>query len=118
MTASEAREQRTYGNWRAGQRAGLFGLGPVATGAAFAVMIIGALMLTFSRAAAVYTLICGAVALAPLAIKIQGRTGFQVVSTRIAWFFARSARRHVYLSGIASPVSDTHRLPGVLAKSL
>ncbi|MEV0216526.1 hypothetical protein AB0H52_25070, partial [Micromonospora sp. NPDC050695] len=69
-------EQRTYGNWRLGRGAGLFGLGPAGTIAAFLVMVLAAAMLTVSPPAALITAITGLLVLAPLAIRINGRTGF------------------------------------------
>jgi hypothetical protein len=121
VTATATRDpetqQRTYGNWRLGKGAGLFGLGPVGTGAAFAVMAVSAgLLVVDFRLAAVF-LVIGAAVLAPLAVRVNGRTGLQVLAARIAWWQGTSARQHVYLSGVASRVTDTNQLPGVLARS-
>ncbi|MFI7438193.1 SCO6880 family protein [Micromonospora haikouensis] len=110
-------EQRTYGNWRIGRGAGLFGLGPVGTIAAFLVMVLAAAMLPVSTLAALITAVVGVLALAPLAIRVNGRTGFQVLTARVAWWLTRARRHHVYVSGVASRVTDAHQLPGVLARS-
>ena len=110
-------QQRTYGHWRLGRGAGLFGLGPVGTIAAFLVMVLAAAMLPVSVLAALITAVTGLLVLAPLAIRINGRTGFQVITARIAWWLARSRRHHVYISGVASRVAAAHQLPGVLARS-
>jgi len=110
-------QQRTYGNWRLGQRAGLFGLGPAATVAAFAVMVISIILMVISVPVALGFAAFGALTLAPLAIRINGRTGLQVLAARMAWWMGRSGRQHVYFSGIVSRVTETHRLPGVLATS-
>jgi hypothetical protein len=120
MTASvkeSTPSQRTYGNWRLGRRAGLFGLGPVGTVAAFVVMAVAAGMLAIDFYLALWIALLGLLALSPLAIRINGRTGFQVLSARIAWHLGRSRRHHVYISGIASPVTEQHQLPGILARS-
>ena len=92
---SSGEQQRTYGNWRLGRGAGLFGLGPVGTIAAFLVMVLAAAMLPISVLAALVTALVGVLVLAPLAIRINGRTGFQVITARIAWWLARSRRQHV-----------------------
>jgi hypothetical protein len=110
-------EQRTYGNWRLGRRAGLFGLGPAGTTAAFIVMAISAGLLAVSFYAALWVALLGLLALGPLAVRVNGRTGLQVLGARAAWWLGRSQRRHVYVSGIASRVTLSHRLPGVLARS-
>ncbi|GAA0710908.1 hypothetical protein Drose_24910 [Dactylosporangium roseum] len=112
-----ARRQRTYGNWRLGTRAGLFGLGPAGTIAAFVVIVIAAALLVVSFMAAVIAAVVGALVLTPLAIRINGRTGLQALAARISWWLGRSARQHMYFSGIASPVTDKHKLPGILAQS-
>ncbi|MEV0217849.1 SCO6880 family protein, partial [Micromonospora sp. NPDC050695] len=72
---------------------------------------------TVSPPAALITAITGLLVLAPLAIRINGRTGFQVITARVAWWLARSRRHHVYISGVASRVAAAHQLPGVLARS-
>lgn len=110
-------QQRTYGNWRLGRRAGLFGLGPAGTAGAFVVMVVSASLLLVSLAAALVAAVLGIVVLAPLAIRVNGRTGLQVVAARVSWWMGRSRRQHVYVSGVASPLTGNHQLPGVLARS-
>lgn len=95
-----AEQQRTYGNWRLGRRAGLFGLGPVGTGAAFVVMVLAAGLMAVSFLAAIVALLAGAAVLTPLAVRVNNRTGLQVLSARLAWTWGRARRRHV-----TSPVS-------------
>lgn len=109
--------QRTYGNWRLGQRAGLLGLGPLATAAAMVLVTVSIGLLAVSVTVAVVFAGVGTLALAPLAVRINGRTGLQALAARVAWWLGRSGRQHMYFSGVASPVSDTNRLPGILAKS-
>ncbi|MEV0732374.1 SCO6880 family protein [Polymorphospora sp. NPDC050346] len=117
VTDRPSTQPRTYGNWRLGRGAGLFGLGPIGTGAAFAFAVLAAAMLPVSTFAALLTAVLGVAILAPLAIRINGRSGLQAITARIAWWRGRSARQHVYLSGVASPVTGSHQLPGVLARS-
>ncbi|MGC9670953.1 SCO6880 family protein [Planosporangium sp. 12N6] len=116
-TREPQQQQRTYGNWREGRRAGLFGLGPAATAVAFLVMIVAAALMAVSLIAALIAAVVGALLLAPLAIRVNGRTGMQVLAARWAWWLGRSRRQHVYLSGVASRVTDSHQLPGILARS-
>ncbi|MER7164915.1 SCO6880 family protein [Micromonospora sp. NPDC000207] len=112
-----AEPQRTYGNWRLGRGAGLFGLGPAGSIGGLLVMALAAAMMPFSTLAAAITALVAVMVLVPLAIRVNGRTGFQVVSARVAWWMARARRHHVYVSGVASRVSSAHQLPGVLARS-
>ena len=113
----QAEQQRTYGNWRLGRGAGLFGLGPAGTIAAFLMMVIAAGLLSVSPAAALIAALTGLVVLAPLAIRVNGRTGLQMLTARVLWWLGRARRQHVYLSGVASRVTGAHQLPGVLARS-
>lgn len=109
--------QRTYGNWRRGVSAGLFGLGTGATVLMFAVALLTVTMLAVSMLAALVTALLGAAVLVPLAVRVNGRTGLQVLSARIAWWRGRSQRQHIYQSGVASRVTQSHQLPGLLARS-
>ncbi|MEU7822973.1 SCO6880 family protein [Catellatospora sp. NPDC049133] len=113
-----APQQRTYGNWRRGERPGLFGLGPVGTGLAFAVMVCATGTLVVSQWLALAIAVGGMVMLLPLAVRFHGRTGAQIIAGHVVWQLGRARRRHVYLTGMASPVSLSHRLPGILARSL
>ncbi|MCX5068206.1 hypothetical protein OOJ91_20405 [Micromonospora lupini] len=110
-------QQRAYGNWRRGVSAGLFGLGTIGTLIMFGLALLTVLMLAVSLVAALLTALCGAAVLVPLAIRVNGRTGLQVMAARFAWWRGRSRRQHLYLSGVASKVTQTHQLPGILARS-
>jgi hypothetical protein len=110
-------KQRTYGNWRRGTGAGLFGLGPAGTIAMFVIGVIAVLMMAVSLWYAVVTVLIGAVVLVPLAVRVNGRTALQVLAARIAWWRGHSKRQHLYRSGIASLVTAQHQLPGILARS-
>jgi hypothetical protein len=110
-------QQRAYGNWRRGASAGLFGLGTMGTVAMFVVALLSVLMLAVSIVAGLITALLGALVLVPLAVRVNGRTGLQVMAARIAWWRGRSRRQHLYQSGVASPVTLAHQLPGILARS-
>lgn len=115
MTTST--KQRTYGNWRRGQGAGLFGLGPIGTLSMFGIGLVAVAMLAVSLLDAVVTALIGAVILVPMAVRINGRTGLQVVAARVAWWRGHARRQHLYRSGVASRVTGHHQLPGILARS-
>lgn len=110
-------KQRTYGNWRRGLGAGLFGLGTIGTGIMFAFGLVAVMMLTVSLLSAVVTALIGVLVLAPMAVRVNGRTGLQVMAARIAWWRGHSRRQHLYRSGVASRVTGHHQLPGILARS-
>jgi hypothetical protein len=111
------KQQRTYGNWRRGNGAGLFGLGPLGTLSMFAIGLLAVVMLAVSMLYALVTVLIGALVLVPMAVRVNGRTGFQVIAARIAWWRGHSRRQHLYRSGVASRVTEHHQLPGILARS-
>src|SRR4051812_24631007 len=113
----EAEQQRTYGNWRRGLRAGLFGLGPIGTGLAFFVMVVAAALLSVSIMASLIAAVVGAIVLTPLSVRVHGRTGLQVLASHVAWWLGRAKRQHIYVSGVASRATGRHQLPGILARS-
>jgi hypothetical protein len=80
-------------------------------------MVCGTGSLVLSRLLAFGIAVAGLLVLAPLAIRRHGRTGAQALAARIMWWRGRRRRQHLYLTGLASPVSLSHRLPGILAKS-
>ncbi|OJF14496.1 SCO6880 family protein [Couchioplanes caeruleus] len=108
---------RTYGNWRRGTGAGLLGLGPAGTLAMFGIGLLAVAMLAVSTLHALTTALIGVVVLAPLAVRVNGRTGLQVIAAHIAWWRGHSRRQHLYRSGVASRVTGHHQLPGILARS-
>lgn len=111
------RTPRTYGNWRRGAGPGLFGLGPVATGAGFALALLAVVMLAVSLLYAALTVLVGAVVLVPLAVRVNGRTALHAAAARLVWWRSYARRQHLYRSGAASPVAAGHQLPGILARS-
>lgn len=120
MTTAPARDPaqpRTYGHWRLGVRAGLFGLGPVGTAVAFGFMAAATTALSVSLLAAAWVAGIGLLLLGPLMIRVNGRTGLQVLTARVMWWLGTARRRHIYRSGLASQVTDSHQLPGILARS-
>lgn len=110
-------QERTYGLWRLGRRPGLWGLDPIGTVIAFGFMVVAAALVAFAPLAAVAVVALGVLVLAPLMVRVHGRTGMQVVTAWIVWWLGARRRRNLYLSGIASPLTATQQLPGVLARS-
>lgn len=116
-TSKEA-EERTYGHWRLGRRPGLWGLDPIGTGLAFGFMVLTASLLSVSTTLAIWVAVVGVAALAPLMIRINGRTGLQALAARIMWWLGVLRRQHIYVSGVASRITEAHQLPGILARSV
>lgn len=114
---TNAMTPRQYGQWRAGRRAGIAGLGPAATVVALFGLAVVVGIAGFSTLGAVIAAIIGLLLLGPLAIRFGGRTGAQILACRLAWWMSLAKRRTIYISGIASKVVGEHRLPGILANS-
>jgi hypothetical protein len=80
-------------------------------------MICATGSMVLSKWAAIGVVVAGVLALVPLAVRFQGRTGAQILLSHLLWWWGKRRRQHIYLTGLASPVSKTHRPPGILAKS-
>ncbi len=117
MSSSSADSARTYGNWRRPRSAGMFGQSALVTYTGIGALVVALLALMFAgpyigaavAAAALLTL-------APLVVRLGGRTVYQAVALR--WQWARQKRRHadLYRSGpLSATPHGTHRLPGLLA---
>lgn len=109
--------QPLYGQWRRPTGAGLFGLGMIGTVVALVLAVVVVLLLMVALPLALTIAAAGFLALAPMAIRIGGRTGAQVAAAWIGWIITKRTRAHLYRTGIASKVSQAHRLPGLLAAS-
>lgn len=83
----------------------------------FGVAALATAMMMVSRAAAVVIALVGVAVLAPMAVRVNGRTGVTILASYVAWWLGKAQRRHMYISGAASAVSGKHRLPGLLAAS-
>lgn len=117
MTTAETPRHRTYGNWSRPQSPGIWGLGTIGTALVIltpAAMVIGFLASIYLGLALG---LLGLLALAPVALKIRGRTWGEVAMVRFAWWRAKSKREHLYLSGALAQPYGQHRLPGLLAQS-
>jgi hypothetical protein len=117
MSTNATAPRRTYGAWHANRPAGLFGLGTAATLAGFATVIVTVVVALFSVPVALGIAAAGLAVLAPMAVRVKGRTGAQIITAHLAWWVGAARRRHLYRTGLASPYTREHRLPGLLATS-
>lgn len=117
MTSTAGAPGRTYGNWRRPRSQGLYGQSTAVTYAGIGALIVALLLVVFGSP--VTGLVFAGVALgvlAPLMVRVSGRTAYQAVGLRWQWSRQKRRRAHVYRSGPLSAVPDgAHRLPGLLA---
>jgi len=112
------RSPDTFGHWRRPASAGIGALGLVGTVVLFVGLIAFVLALHFSLIAGGVVAVLLAGLLAPLVVRVHGRSGAQRASGWVAWWWGCQRRRHLYRSGMTSPVGGgTHRLPGLAAGS-
>ena len=108
----------TFGHWRKPASAGVGALGLVGTIVLFLGLIVFVLALHSSLVAGAVVAVVLAAVLAPLVVKVHGRSGAQRATGWVAWWWGVRRRRNVYRSGMTSPVGGgTHRLPGLAAGS-
>jgi hypothetical protein len=120
MSMSAERRERTYGNWRRPRSAGLGQLGMIGTGGLMGGMIVVVLVIAFTGlVAGVVTLVVLAVVLSSLLVKDRhGKSGLQLIGTRVGWWRTRSRGSHLYRSGpLGRTQWGSYQLPGVLAQS-
>jgi len=110
------RSPDTFGHWRRPASAGIGALGLVGTVVLFVGLIAFVLALHFSLIAGGVVAVLLAGLLAPLVVRVHGRSGAQRATGWVAWWWGCQRRRHLYRSGMTSPVGGgTHRLPGLAA---
>ncbi|GAA2110900.1 SCO6880 family protein [Streptomyces synnematoformans] len=121
MAAGEAtpRQQRTYGNWRRPERAGIGRLSLGATLLLLGGLIVVLLGMLISVLLALALALVLAVVLAPLAIRDRhGRSLLTRLVARLAWRRQVSSGAYLYRSGpLGRTDHGTCRLPGVAASS-
>jgi len=108
---------RTYGNWRRPRSQGLYGQSTAVTYTGIGALIVALLLVVFvSPAAGLVFAGLALLVIAPLMVRINGRTAYQSVGLRWQWSRHKRRRAHVYRSGPLSAVPNgSHRLPGLLA---
>ncbi|MFC9965686.1 SCO6880 family protein [Nocardia ignorata] len=110
---------RMYGRWERPRSAGFFGLtwGVSMVGLGLVVMIMAAFLITRSVSISA-GLVVGALAVfAPLALTIDGRTGWEWALLRVQFAAARNRGELLYRSGRFARIPGVAKLPGLLADS-
>ncbi|MFD6106226.1 SCO6880 family protein, partial [Nocardia salmonicida] len=110
---------RMYGRWERPRSAGFFGLtwGVSMVGLGLVVMIMAAFLITRSVSISA-GLVVGALAVfAPLALTIDGRTGWEWALLRVQFAAARNRGELLYRSGRFARIPGIAKLPGLLADS-
>lgn len=113
------KEPLSYGNWTRPRSAGLFGLTYATSMTGLGLIIVSFFVLLFLGPVpgAVFTVgwfLC----MVPLVIRIDGRTGYELMIVRRMFASARRKRETIYHSGPFSQVpGGTYLLPGTLAPS-
>ena len=110
-------KDRAYGNWHKPRSAGMFGQSALVTYTGIGALVVALLTLMFAGPY-VGGIVAGLaiLTLAPLVVRLGGRTLYQSVALR--WQWSRQKRRHadLYRSGpLSATPNGTHRLPGLLA---
>lgn len=116
---SETRE-RTYGNWRQPRSPGLWNLGLLGTAVLMAGSIVAIItMATLGLVAALAVLIALGLGLTSLMVRDRhGKTGLELIATRVGWWRSRTRGSHLYRSGpLGRTPWGTCQLPGLLAQS-
>lgn len=117
--ATGERSERTYGNWRKPSSPGIGQLGLAGTLILLVGLITVVITMMFSLWAGVAVAVAVAAVLAPLLIRDRhGRNGLQAMTARIAWWYGRSAGRHLYRSGpLGITARGSFQLPGLAAQT-
>ncbi|MFB7718219.1 SCO6880 family protein [Nocardia sp. NPDC056100] len=110
---------RMYGRWEKPRSAGFFGLtwGVSMLGLGLVIVVMLTFMLTRSLMLTGVVIGCSALLFIPLAVMINGRTGWEVVVLRAQFARARARGELEYRSGRFSRIPGLARLPGLLADS-
>lgn len=108
----------TFGNWRRPASPGLLGLGLLGTLALMGALVVGILLMLFSRTAALVWAVAAVAFLIPVSIRREGRSGWSRLLARLAWARGRRRRQHLYRSGLVGVVpGGRHTLPGISART-
>lgn len=108
----------TYGQWSRPRALGIAGQGLIGSVILLAGLLVATFVaiLTHQIRAGLVMLALVALVLAPLTVKVRGRSGGQYVLARVSWGIGARRRRNVYRSGPLSVIpAGTHQLPGLLA---
>ncbi|WP_190824765.1 SCO6880 family protein [Saccharopolyspora pogona] len=117
QAATVAAEPR-YGQWRRPRTAGLLGLGTMFTVIALVWVLFALSAMMFWPLLGWILIGIGVVGLAPLAIKVGGRSVYSLAVARLAYRRGHRRGQHLLLNGPLGLVpGGKHRLPGILAAS-
>ncbi|WP_232840022.1 SCO6880 family protein [Nocardia aurea] len=110
---------RMYGRWERPRSAGFFGLtwGVSMLGLGLVIVVMAGFMLTRSLTTALGLIVAAAAVFTPLAITVNGRTGWELALLRVQFAAARSRGEHLYRSGRFARIPGVAKLPGLLADS-
>ncbi|MEU6190815.1 SCO6880 family protein [Nocardia sp. NPDC047038] len=110
---------RMYGRWERPRSAGFFGLtwGVSMVGLGLVIMIMAGFLISRSLGVAAGLVVVAAAVFAPLAVTINGRTGWELALLRVQFAIARSRGEHLYRAGRFARIPGIAKLPGLLADS-
>ncbi|MGY1943954.1 SCO6880 family protein [Nocardia asiatica] len=110
---------RMYGRWERPRSAGFFGLtwGVSMVGLGLVIMIMAGFLISRSLSVAVGLVVVAAAVFAPLAVTINGRTGWELALLGVQFATARSRGEHLYRAGRFARIPGIAKLPGLLADS-
>ncbi|WP_216917779.1 SCO6880 family protein [Nocardia noduli] len=110
---------KMYGRWERPRSAGFFGLtwGVSMFGLGLVITIMAGFLISRSLSVAAVLVVGAAVVFAPLAVTINGRTGWELLMLRVQFATARARGEHLYKAGRFSRLPGIAKLPGLLADS-
>ncbi|WP_280215837.1 SCO6880 family protein [Nocardia cyriacigeorgica] len=110
---------RMYGRWEKPRSAGFFGLtwGVSMLGLGLVIAVMVSFMITRSVQISGALLLLSALVFTPLAVTVDGRTGWELVLLRVQFAVARARGEHVLQQGRFSRIPGIAKLPGLLANS-
>ncbi|WP_216897335.1 SCO6880 family protein [Nocardia sp. ncl2] len=110
-------QRRTYGGWSRPRSEGMYGLAWEATVLGFVFVVIAMITaVVVSFTAAVVVAAGEAIMWAPLAFRVNGRTGYERAMVMAQWLRTWKRKENLYRSGVFSKLG-TAKLPGLLAVS-
>ncbi|MGW4369201.1 SCO6880 family protein [Nocardia takedensis] len=110
---------RMYGRWERPRSAGFFGLtwGVSMLGLALVIAVMTGFLISRSLGVAAVLVLLAAVVFTPLAVTINGRTGWELLMLRAQFATARARGEHLYRAGRFARIPGLAKLPGLLADS-
>lgn len=115
MSGDRSNAVLLYGRWEKPRSTGLFGLTWGATLFAGGVVIVAILQFMAFRSISLTLLVVGfgAVILVPLVMQRRGRTGWELMIVRLAFWRARSKGETTFRGGVFGVVPGRSQMPGI-----